>query len=183
MVYWGEHFLAVYGCWGGGSLLPHSAERQSSASRGRYSRLRYRLFRSESDEPVKVERYCNGHPCMGVGASSWLEWSSGGDGGPSVPDQALLDAQVPGGSAPALNDQGCQCVVSWRLGVSNVMTSRDAGWMGLSNERGAVCPAGRGYFGCLQSPWWRLVLSGRNARGWGATGGGLGVLRVCGGFV
>lgn len=102
MVYWGEHFLAVYGCWGGGSLLPHSAERQSSTSRGRYSRLRYRPFRSESDEPVKVERYCNGHPCVGVGASSWLEWSSGGDGGPSVPDQTLLDAQVPGGPAPAL---------------------------------------------------------------------------------
>lgn len=57
---------------------------------------RYRLFRSESDEPVKVERYCNGHPCVGVGASSWLEWSSGGDGGPSVQDQTLLDAQVPG---------------------------------------------------------------------------------------
>ena len=89
------------------------------------------MFRSESDEPVKVERYCNGHPCVGVGASSCLEWRFGGDGGPSVPDQALLDAQVPGGSAPALNDQGCQCVVSWRLGVSNVMTSRDAGWVGF----------------------------------------------------
>lgn len=104
-------------------------------------------------------------------------------GDSSVSDQALLDAQVPGGSAPALNDQGCQCVVSWRLGVLNVMTSRDAGWVGSSNERGAVCPAGRGYFGCLQSPWWRLALSGRNARGRGATGGGLGVLRVCGDFV
>ena len=45
---------------------------------------------------------------MGVGASSWLEWSSGRDGGSFVPDQALLDAQVPGGPAPALNDPRCQ---------------------------------------------------------------------------
>ena len=40
---------------------------------------------------------------MGVGASSWLEWSSGGDGGPSVPDQELLDAQAPGRPVPALS--------------------------------------------------------------------------------
>ena len=124
-----------------------------------------------------------GYPAVDVGHVAHVGQHHAWNGDPSVQDQTLLDAQVPGGPAPALNDPGCQCAVSWRLGVSNVMTSRDAGWVGLSNERGAVCPAGRGYFGCLQSPWWRLALSGRNARGWGATGGGLGVLRVCGDFV
>ena len=80
---------------------------------------------------------------MGVGASSWLEWSSGGDGGPSVQDQTLLDAQVPGGPAPALNDPGCQCVVSWLLGVSDVMTSQDVGWVGFQEgEALSVLPVG-----------------------------------------
>ena len=116
-----------------------------------------------------------GYPAVDVGHVAHVGQHHAWNGGPSVPDQTLLDAQVPGGPDPALNDQGCQCVVSWRLGVSNVMTCRDAGWVGLSNERGAVCPAGRGYFGCSQSPWWRLALSGRNARRlgcyWGRVGG------------
>ena len=124
-----------------------------------------------------------GYPAVDVGHVAHVGQHHDWNGDPSVQDQTLLDAQVPGGPAPALNDPGCQCVVSWRLGVSNVVTSRDAGWVGLPNGRGAVCPVGRGCFGCSQSPWWRLALSGRNARGWGATGGGLGVLRVCGDFV
>ena len=84
-----------------------------------------------------------GYPAVDVGHVAHVGQHHDWNGDPSVPDQALLDAQVPGGPASALNDPGCQCVVSWRLGVSNVVTSRDAGWVGFpEGEVLSVLPVG-----------------------------------------
>ena len=84
-----------------------------------------------------------GYPAVDVGHVAHVGQHHDWNGDPSVPDQTLLDAQVPGGPAPALNDPGCQCVVSWRLGVSDVMTSQDVGWVGFpEGEALSVLPVG-----------------------------------------
>ena len=84
-----------------------------------------------------------GYPAVDVGHVAHVGQHHDWDGDPSVPDQTLLDAQVLGGPAPALNDPGCQCVVSWLLGVSDVMASRDAGWGGFpEGEALSVLPVG-----------------------------------------
>ena len=84
-----------------------------------------------------------GYPAVDVGHVAHVGQHHDWNGDPSVPDQTLLDAQVPGGPASALNDPGCQCVVSWLLGVSNVVTSRDAGWVGFpEGEALSVLPVG-----------------------------------------
>ena len=61
------------------------------------------------------------------------------------------------------------------------MTSQDTG-------RGWVCRMGELLLqsageGLTRSLWWLTASSGRTARGWGATGGGSGALRVGGAFV
>ena len=59
------------------------------------------------------------------------------------------------------------------------MTSQDAGGVGLPDGRAAASVVG----GVPWSLWCLSASSGCTARGWGATGGGLGVLRVGGAFV
>ena len=60
------------------------------------------------------------------------------------------------------------------------MTSQDTGGVGLPGGRAAASACWRGQARSL----WRLpALSGRTARRWGATGGGLGALGVGGAFV
>ena len=84
-----------------------------------------------------------GYPAVDVGHVAHVGQHHDWNGDPSVPDQTLLDAQVPGGPAPELNDPGCQCVVSWLLGVSDVMTSQDVGWVGFQEgEALSVLPVG-----------------------------------------
>ena len=84
-----------------------------------------------------------GYPAVDVGHVAHVGQHHDWNGDPSVQDQTLLDAQVPGGPAPALNDPGCQCVVSWLLGVSDVMTSQDVGWVGFQEgEALSVLPVG-----------------------------------------
>ena len=60
------------------------------------------------------------------------------------------------------------------------MTSQDTGGVGVPEGRAAAWACRRGP---ARSLWWRPASSGCTARGWGATGGGLGVLRVGGVFV
>ena len=84
-----------------------------------------------------------GYPAVDVGHVAHVGQHHDWNGDPSVPDQTLLDAQVPGGPAPALNDPGCQCAVSWLLGVSDVMASQDVGWVGFpEGEALSVLPVG-----------------------------------------
>ena len=59
------------------------------------------------------------------------------------------------------------------------MTSQDTGWVRLPDGRAAVSTCRRG----ARSLWWLPASPGCTARGWGATGGGLGVLVVGGTFV
>ena len=60
------------------------------------------------------------------------------------------------------------------------MTSQDTAWVRLSDGR-AAASACRSRL--PRSLWWLPASSGRNAREWGATGGGLGALSVGGAFV
>ena len=60
------------------------------------------------------------------------------------------------------------------------MTSQGTSGVGLSDGRAAASACRRGLAGSL---WWLPASSGCTARGWGATGGGLGVFRVGGAFV
>ena len=61
---------------------------------------------------------------------------------------------------------------------SDVMTSQDTGGAGFPGARAAARSAGR-----VRSPRWLPASPGRNARGWGATGGGSCVLDVGRAFV
>ena len=84
-----------------------------------------------------------GYPSVDVGHVARVDRHHAWNGDPSVSDQALLDTQVPGGPAPALNDPSCQCVVSRLLGVSDVVTSQDVGWVGFpEGEVLSVLPVG-----------------------------------------
>ena len=60
------------------------------------------------------------------------------------------------------------------------MTSHDTGWARLPDGRAAASACRRGL---PRSLWWLPASSGCTARGWGATGRGLGVLGVGGAFV
>ena len=60
------------------------------------------------------------------------------------------------------------------------MTSQDTGWVGLPDGRAAVSTCRSRL---TRSRWWLPASPGCTARGWGATGGGLGALWVGGTFV
>ena len=89
-----------------------------------------------------------GYPAVDVGHVAHVGQHHAWNGDPSVQDQTLLDAQVPGGPAPALNHPGCQCAVSWLLGVSDVMVSQDVGWVGFPEGVLSVLPVEAISTGC-----------------------------------